>query len=273
MNEALLELKNKIASFRIFDTISLPNNPSKDKFVVVFMAGGLSSRFTEVSSSQKSSFTLPNGDTMIEMALKMYQEAGFKRFAVLVSYQAQDIIDLLGDGSKYGVTITYSHDPSGSPIGKGGALRNALDNSTFLKDSYLIIHNPDDVIVDFQNFPEYIFQNFLKAESVGYDGMVVVVSETPYEFSGMMIQNGEVTGIEMYPMVPIPAHVGVTVLGPKVLNYFTELFNYETKSDFEKVLFPILTREKKLFALEIPKDSWIAVNNLKSYNKLIKKIS
>ena len=73
-------------------------------------------------------------------------------------------------------------------------------------------------------------------------------------------------------MVPIPAHVGVTILSPKIYNLFAKLFNYEQKTDFEKVLFPILTNEKKLYAMEIPENNWIAVNNLKSYNNLLKRI-
>ena len=59
--------------------------------------------------------------------------------------------------------------------------------------------------------------------------MVVVVPETPYEFSGMKVVNNKVTEIEMYPKVPIPAPVGINVLFQKVYKYFNDLFNYEQK--------------------------------------------
>lgn len=273
MKNELNELKSKIASFKKNEKISSEKlKEMKGNTTVVFMAGGLSSRFSEVSKTQKSAFQLPNGETMIEIALKMYINNGFKKFAVLVSYQAEEIIKILGNGERYNVSIKYSHDPKGIPIGKGGALRNALDNGTIPTQDIAIIQNTDDVILDIPDFPEILLSNFSHAIDENYEAMVVVVTETPYEFSGMKVVNNEVTELEMYPKVPIPAHVGVSVLSPKIYPYFREFFNYEQQTDFEKVLFPILTKEKKLYAMEIPEESWIAVNNLKSYNKLLKKL-
>jgi len=34
-------------------------------------------------------------------------------------------------------------------------------------------------------------------------------------------------------------------------------------------MFPILAKERKLYATAIPNNSWLAVNNLKSYNQLV----
>jgi NDP-sugar pyrophosphorylase family protein len=76
----------------------------------------------------------------------------------------------------------------------------------------------------------------------------------------------------MYPVIPIPAHIGVTVLSPKVYPMFSELFDYEKKSDFEKVLFPILAERKQLYATSIPTNCWVAVNNPKSYNELLSRL-
>lgn len=126
--------------------------------------------------------------------------------------------------------------------------------------------------MDIDDFPEILLNNFYYATKENYEAMVVVVTETPYEFSGMKIVNNQVTDIEMYPKVPIPADVGVTVVSQSLYPKFIELFNYEQKTDFEKVLFPLLTNEKKLYAMEIPSSSWIAVNNLKSYNMLLKRL-
>ncbi|NBO22445.1 hypothetical protein EBU94_03765 [bacterium] len=273
MKNELNELKDKIASFKNIEKITSEKlQIMKENTTVVFMAGGLSSRFTEVSTTQKSAFQLPNGETMIEMALKMYVNNGFKKFAVLVSYQAEEIIKILGNGEKYNVSIKYSHDPKGSPVGKGGAIRNAVENNTISKDDFAIIQNTDDVILDLPDFPETVLSNFYYALNHNFEAMVVVVSETPYEFSGMKIVDNKVIEIDMYPKVPIPAHVGVSVISPKLYSHFSELFDYEQKTDFEKVLFPILTKENKLFAMEIPEESWIAVNNQKSYNNLVKRL-
>lgn len=85
----------------------------------------------------------------------------------------------------------------------------------------------------------------------------------------MKIDNGKVTQIEMYPMVPIPTHIGVTVFSPKSFKYFDKLFYLDKKSDFEKVLFPILSKKRELYAVAIPNECWLAVNNLKVYKQLV----
>lgn len=87
-----------------------------------------------------------------------------------------------------------------------------------------------------------------------------------------MIEKGFVTEVVMYPMLPIPIHTGITLFSNKVFERF-KIFSYDKPTDFEKILFPILSNERKLFAIAIPTGSWIAVNNLKSYKELIKKLN
>jgi NDP-sugar pyrophosphorylase family protein len=88
---------------------------------VALMAGGESSRYAAVLNGkkiQKNAHELPNGDTMIEMAIRTYRDVGIKKFVALVFHNAHTVEDRLGDGSKLGVEITYSHDPV-QPVGKG----------------------------------------------------------------------------------------------------------------------------------------------------------
>lgn len=244
-------------------------------YKIVLMAGGESSRFKEVegsSSSNKSAFALPNGDTMIEMTLRMYKNAGFKNFLVLVYHQASSIIDVLGDGYKYGVNIEYCYDPE-KPVGKGGAIRHAYERGYLKKDENFIVHNPDDIILGIEEqFPKKIISAHKFAEQNNCLATVITVLETPHQYSGFEIKNGFVVDVDMYPMLPIPTHIGVTVFSNKVFELFS-IFDYSKPTDFEKVLFPILSKESKLFATDIPSDSWIAVNNLKSYKQLCKRLN
>ena len=245
------------------------------KITIALMAGGESSRFQSVPGSElanKNAFKLPNGDSMVEMCIRMYRDAGIKNFTALVYHKAETLVDLLGDGSQLGVNITYSYDPE-QPVGKGGAILNAIQNGSIPKDHTVIVHNPDDVILNSQSFAQDIISKHVEGVKTGALATVVTVEETPYAFTGMEIQNNFVTDIEMYPMIPVPTHVGVTILDPKVFSYFDELFDLTKKSDFEQILFPILSKEKKLYSVSIPHENWIAVNDLKAYKKLIKELN
>lgn len=241
------------------------------KITVALMAGGESSRFQSVPGSEtsnKNAFKLPNGDSMVEMCIRMYRDAGITNFVALVYHKAETLVDLLGDGSALGVNITYSYDPE-KPVGKGGAILNALKNGSIPQDHTVIVHNPDDVILNQPSFPLDILSKHKEGLDKGSLATVVVVEETPYAYTGMKIDNDFVSEIEMYPMIKVPTHIGVTILDPKVFGYFDKLFDLTKKSDFEQILFPILSSEHKLYSAAIPYNNWLAVNDLKAYKKLI----
>jgi len=250
-------------------------NDFVDNTTIVLMAGGESSRFSEVikgTGVNKNAFRLPNGDSMIEMTIRMYKNAGFKNFVASVFHDATSIEEILGDGSKYGVNIRYSYDPE-IPVGKGGAIKNAILNGSIPINHYCIIHNPDDVIVGFDaDFPKHIVAGHIHGKGKKALATVVVVEETPYTFTGMKIVNNIVKQIEMYPLIPIPTHIGVTILSPETYPYFDKHFDLGKKADFESVLLPILAKKNLLSAVSIPAGCWIAVNNVKSYKELIKRL-
>ncbi len=244
--------------------------------VVILPAGGLGSRLapiTQGSNAHKTSYRLPDGRTMIERVIEMYRDAGITSFVALIYHHGEDIVDLLGDGSKLGVNISYSTDPD-KPIGRGGAIFHALQQGIIPHNKYLIVHNPDDQIV--QETSAYV-DDILRAHWVGEQksaiATVVVANGSPYTFTGMAINNQQVVSIEMYPFVPIPLHIGVTVFSPQITDYFLKMFNVKEKVDFESVLFPVLAKEGKLFAKVIPHQAHIAVNDPKNYKRFLEAIS
>ncbi|MDO8592016.1 MAG: NDP-sugar synthase [bacterium] len=240
--------------------------------VVALMAGGESTRYAAVLGGkkvQKNAHELPNGDTMIEMAIRMYRDAGLKKFVALVYHHAHSIEDRLGDGASLGVEIQYCQDPD-PPAGKGGAIRNALDQGFIPKESNLIVVNPDDVILNFPgSFVRYVGNAYIEGEKKGMLATAVLAPGQAYAATGMMVVDNQVVDTQMYPFIPVPAHIGVTVFSPKILPRFKKLFSLSEKSDFEQVLFPILADEKKLWSVGLTKGTWIAVNDLKSYKQLI----
>lgn len=276
MKKALKELKKKISHIKKPKKISDREwNDFVKNTTVVLMAGGESLRFSEVTKEvavNKNAFSLSNGDSMIEMTIRMYRDAGFKNFTALLYHHADSIENLLGDGSKLGVSVRYSYDP-GMPVGKGGAIKNALVNGSIPKNHHIIIHNPDDVILDFPgSFPRHIVEGHLHGKRKNTLATVVVVEGTPYSFTGMKIVGNVVEQIEMYPMIPIPTHIGVTVMSPNSYSYFDKHFDLKQKADFESVLLPVLAKKSLLGAVSIPAGTWIAVNNAKSYKELLKRL-
>lgn len=246
-----------------------------DNTVVALMAGGESSRFKDVLDGQpvqKGVFELPNGDTMIEMTIRMFRDAGLKKFAALVFHNAKSTEERLGDGSKLGVEIVYSYDPE-MAVGRGGAIRHAIEVGAIPKESNLIVANPSDMIFDFPgSFPRFLASAHREGEKEGAIATASLSLGLAYSANGMMVKGNKVVDTADFPLIPVPAHTGHTVFSPEALDLFVEMFNLNEKSDFEAVLFPMLCKQGKLWSAGLTKGEWVQVKDSKQYKNLLNKL-
>lgn len=84
------------------------------KLTVVLLAGGKGERIRSVTHNEdinKVMIRPLEQESLIEMTIKMYANAGVQNFVVLTGFLGNKVMEHLGDGSKYGVTINYSPDP------------------------------------------------------------------------------------------------------------------------------------------------------------------
>jgi dTDP-glucose pyrophosphorylase len=92
---------------------------------VVLMAGGLGKRLWPLTERTPKPM-LPIGDRpLMETVLGGVRDAGFSRVLIAVNFQAEVIETYFGDGSGFGLEITYLHEDK--PLGTAGALRLAAD--------------------------------------------------------------------------------------------------------------------------------------------------
>ncbi len=240
------------------------------KLTVVLLAGGKGERIRSVTHNEdinKVMIRPLEQESLIEMTIKMYANAGVQNFVVLTGFLGNKVMEHLGDGSKYGVTINYSPDPD-RLVGSGGAILNALTNGTLHEDNMIIIHNPDDIIIlgDGKSFPVELVRHHIHGRNNGTLSTIVAVPYTSYAYSGMIIDKGFVRAIQKYPKIYVPAHTGVTAFEPEALQLFKKYIDINKKTSFENVILPILSNENKLFAYVIPTSAWIPVNDLKGLN-------
>lgn len=196
------------------------------------------------------------GLPMLYYAMKPWLEAGIKRFVFCVGYLGGKVKEYFGDGSKLGVEITYSWEDE--PLGKGGAVKNALRSGKLRPDEDALMFWGDDIIrMDGRK---------LLREAGRREECTIVVSEgfrCPY---GLVWTGkyGAVLGLEEKPLIRLPTLVGVAYLRPYALKLF---LRYDYPFDPEDTVYQELIRDMKLRAHLISPDDWIAVNDWKSYEK------
>lgn len=243
-----------------------------DNSVCILPCGGESKRMAGLSDKHKTALELPDGETLISRIIRSYVTGGVKNFVLLVGINADSVIESTKNLKQYGANIQYCPDP-GKPIGRGGAILNAIQRGFISRGNNAIVHNADDQIVGYPgNFLRDIYRAHINHQKSGGWVTAIIAKSTPYAYTGMQVTEGQVVNIITTPNIPIPTHVGITIMSPDVYTYFDRLFNLTEKKDFEGYLFPILAKENRLFAFGIPGDCWYPVNNPKEYDNLVKKV-
>ena len=141
--------------------------------------------------------------------------AGIKEIGVILGPLQEGIVDALGDGSMYGVKITYIDQPD--PKGIAHAV---LVSRKFLGDSPFLVHLGDNLLKD--SIPS-LAQEFEKSDS---DAMVVLCSvKDPSRFGVVQIENGKIVRLVEKPKQFISdlALTGVYFLRPSIFTVIERL--------------------------------------------------
>ena len=116
----------------------------------VIMAGGRGTRISQVASDIPKPMISICGKPVLQREIECLRNQGYQDLIITVSYLAHVIQDYFGDGSKFGVKISYYLEEK--PLGNAGALFELKD---ILDDDFLLL-NADSVFdVDFKRFEEF----------------------------------------------------------------------------------------------------------------------
>jgi N-acetyl-alpha-D-muramate 1-phosphate uridylyltransferase len=116
---------------------------------VAILAGGLATRLGDVTKTIPKALLDIAGKPFIVHQLALLRAAGVTRVVMCIAHLADQIEAVLGDGSSFGLEVSYSHDkrgPNGELLGTGGALRNALP---LLGDEFLVMYGDSYLLCDY----------------------------------------------------------------------------------------------------------------------------
>lgn len=87
---------------------------------IVLMAGGLGMRLRPLTESVPKPMLSIGGRPILEQILQSFSEQGFVKFILSINYLGEVIREHFGDGSDFGVEVTYIEEPT--RMGTAGAL-------------------------------------------------------------------------------------------------------------------------------------------------------
>src|SRR5215471_9076383 len=221
----------------------------------VVMAGGEGSRLRPLTIRRPKPMVPIAGKPVMEHILNLLKRHGITEVVVTVQYLASNIEDYFGNGSQFGMRITYSREDT--PLGTAGSVKNAEEQLT---EPFLVISG--DALTDY-NLTD-IIQYHQEKKSLAT--LMLAHVPNPLEY-GVIITNedGHITEFLEKPswgeVFSDTINTGIYVLDPQIFSYFEK----NKQFDFSQELFPMMLRKGDAIYGYIASGYWCDVGNLSEY--------
>ena len=221
----------------------------------VIMAGGEGTRLRPLTSNSPKPLLPLAGRPMMEHVINLLRRHGITDIVVTVAFMANAIRDYFGDGSEFGVSLTYVDEPT--PLGTAGSVRNAADH---LGERFIVISG--DVVTDIDL--GQIIEFHVAREAMATIGLTPV--DKPLEF-GIVITRDD-GSIDRFLEKPTWGQVfsdtintGIYVFEPEIL----ELIDRDRPVDFSAEVFPRLLLEGRPLFGAVTHGYWEDIGTLDAY--------
>jgi len=199
---------------------------------------------------------------LIDYCLELYERNGFEDFVLLLGHLGEKVKEYV-ENSKYRGKVRYSVEKE--LLGKGGAMKYALDNGVIDRRKPCIVCYPDDVIVK-QTLPTELVDYH---ERKGKLATVVYTQRVRLRYGSMIVdEEGLVKRFEEKAWFPINVNVGIYALNQKVYELVDELVDLSKKPvDFENTVVKELVKRNELAGFQIEPEAWLPFNDEKDYER------
>ena len=166
----------------------------------IILAAGKGERFGQLTKITPKPLIKIGNISLIERNILLLRKNNFKDIIINVSHLSEMIIDKLGDGKKFGVSINYSIEKP-QPLETGGGIQNALH--LIGEKPFLAINS--DIYTDCELQKISISKNDL--------GSLVMVKNPSHNLEGdFSLENSRITLNDKNKLT----YSGIAILNPKI---------------------------------------------------------
>ena len=220
----------------------------------IILAGGLGTRLRPLTDTTPKPLLPIKNKPIIEHAIDNFKKHGIIEIILSIGYQADKIKEYFGDGSKFGVNISYCVEDN--PLGTGGAIKKAAEG---INETFIVINgdNLSDV-----NWAEQIY--FHKNNNAKITlGLFPVEDVTQFGIAKLE-GNKIIEFIEKPTVEEAPTNLnnaGLYIMEPDILDMLPE-----GKSSIERDCFEKLSQSGVVYAYK-HNGQWYPTDNLEKYQK------
>lgn len=142
---------------------------------VFILAGGLGTRIKSQFPNIPKAAIPVQGKPFLEIQLELLVHQGFDDFTLCLGYRAEQIMSHFGNGTPWGVAITYSIETS--PLGTAGALKYA---GPLFRDTALVLNGDTYLDIDYRSLVAYHCEQLKFNHHIGTLALLEAQDSTRY---------------------------------------------------------------------------------------------
>ena len=224
----------------------------------VLMAGGSGTRLRPLTCDLPKPMVPVLNRPMAEHIVNLLKRHNIREIIATLHYLPDIMRDYFGDGSEFGVQMTYAVEED-QPLGTAGCVKNVEE---LLDDTFLVISG--DSMTDFDLSSAIEFHKKKQSKAT----LVLARVPNPVEF-GVVITD-ENHHIQRFLEKPSSSEIfsdtvntGTYILEPEVLKYLPA----NEECDFSKDLFPLLLEKGEPIYGYVSEQYWCDVGHLEAYRE------
>ncbi len=218
----VLDDHGRVTGIEILDDLLLPA-PKKNQ--VAIMAGGMGSRLRPLTDDTPKPMLRIGSKPLLETILDNFIEYGFKRFHLAVNYRAEQVIEYFGDGSRWGVEISYLRESE--RLGTAGALGLIEERPA---ESLLVMNGDLLTKINFKHLLDFHHEH--KAQAT----MCVAEYDFQVPYGVLKLDRGRILGIDEKPTQRFFINAGIYALEPSALELISRGQPLDMTSLFERLV-------------------------------------
>ncbi|GAF65913.1 mannose-1-phosphate guanylyltransferase [Bacillus sp. TS-2] len=223
----------------------------------VIMAGGKGTRLRPLTCNRPKPMVPLLEKPVMQYSIEWLKRYGITEIAVTIQYLPDEIKDYFGDGSDFGVKLTYFEETT--PLGTAGSVKQA---ESFLNERFVVVSG--DALTDFSLSDSLQFHH----QKNSLVTILMKQVEDPTEF-GVIMTNKEHEIIRFLEkpnwseVFSDTVNTGIYIMEPEVFHYIKG----NQMVDFSKDVFPEILKSNKRFMGYHAKGYWSDIGNIEQYRQ------
>jgi dTDP-glucose pyrophosphorylase/predicted transcriptional regulator len=201
----IVDAEGKVVEVKLIDDLAL--GQQSDHWVVL-MAGGLGSRLKPITDDVPKPLIRVGDKPILETVLGGFVKAGFGKFFISVNYKSEMIREYFGDGSAWGVDISYLEE--NERLGTAGALSLLPERP---KQPFFVMNGDLLTTVNFEQMLKY------HRAHQAFSTVCVREHSVTVPFGVIDLDDYRLLGIREKPTQKFFVNAGVYLLDPSVLDH------------------------------------------------------